>query len=250
VNLFYAASLNKGVFISRGEYILCLNDDVVLDANFISEASRGFFAGKNIGMVSGKVFRDDAETIDSVGIRPDIFRRAKEKGYGKAAGKSFEKEAFIFGPGGAAAFYRKKMLEDIKYDCQYFDEDLIMFYEDLDAAWRGRNYGWRGYYVPSAAAYHIRGGSFRPDAGLNKPFARRYLDNKMHAWLIKNRYIVMLKNESAAGLILHIVPALLFGLLELAYAFFCRRQVIRALKGHYWIRRALAKRKYCFPSRY
>lgn len=41
-NLFYAGALNKGINLSRGEFILCLNDDVILDRQFIQEALRGF----------------------------------------------------------------------------------------------------------------------------------------------------------------------------------------------------------------
>ncbi|MFA5069313.1 MAG: glycosyltransferase family 2 protein [Candidatus Omnitrophota bacterium] len=248
MNLFYAASLNKGISISRGEFILCLNDDICLDMNFINKARAGFFVNDRVGMVSGKVLRDSIAAIDSAGLSPDIFRRAKERGYGRPDGRPFGKECYIFGPGGAAAFYRREMLEDIRVCRWYFDEDLIMFYEDLDIAWRAKNYGWKGYYIPSAVAYHARGGSFRPDAGLNKPFARRYLDSKAHAWLIRNRYAVMLKNESVLGLILHIAPVMLFGLLELAYALFRNPGAIGILSDIHWMSAALAKRRGCFPA--
>ena len=54
-NLYYGAALNQGISLSQGEFILCLNDDVVLDEKFIQEALGGFRVNRNIGLVSGKI---------------------------------------------------------------------------------------------------------------------------------------------------------------------------------------------------
>jgi GT2 family glycosyltransferase len=218
-NLFYAASLNKGIELSSGEFILCLNDDVFLGKDFIKEAVRGFSSSHAIGMVTGKILRNDKQTLDSTGLFLSVFRTAKERGYGNADKGRFQREGFVFGASGAAAFYRRKMLEEIKEDNEYFDEDLVMFYEDLDIAWRANRLGWKGYYMPKAIAYHVRGGSFRPVSGLNRPFARRYLDDKLHADLIKNRYIVMIKNQNPAALILHIIPFIIYDACQWACVF-------------------------------
>jgi Predicted glycosyltransferases len=37
-NLFYSPALNKGIDLSKGSFILCLNDDVTLDEKFVEEA--------------------------------------------------------------------------------------------------------------------------------------------------------------------------------------------------------------------
>jgi len=211
-NLFYAASLNKGIELSIGEFILCLNDDVLLDRDFVREAVRGFSVGENIGMITGKILRNDKNILDSTGLFLSMFRTAKERGYGKADMGQFESKGFVFGVSGAAAFYRRKMLDEIKEGKEYFDTSLVMFYEDLDIAWRANRFGWKGYYIPDAIAYHVRGGSFRPDSGLNKPIARRYLNSNLHVDLIKNRYIVMIKNEKLITFFLHIIPIFLYDL--------------------------------------
>ena len=216
-NLFYAASLNKGMQLSEGEFILCLNDDVYLDKEFIKETLKGFFLRKDIGMISGKILRSDKKTLDSTGLYLSVFRTAGERGYGKPDLGQFEEEGQIFGPSGAAAFYRKKMLDQIREGEEYFDTDLVMFYEDLDVAWRANIFHWKGFYMPKAVAYHARGGSFRPDSGLNKPIARRYLDDKLHADLIKNRYLVMIKNENMLNFISHIMPVLLYDICAWIY---------------------------------
>lgn len=217
VNLFYAASLNKGIGLSKGAFVLCLNDDVHLDKEFIREALKGFFLRKDIGMVSGKILRRDAKTLDSTELYLSIFLTAKERGYGRRDTGQFEKEGFIFGPSGAAAFYRRKMLDEIKEGEEYFDSDFEMFYEDLDIAWRANMFRWRGYYMPKAIAYHARGGSFRPDSGMDKPAARRYLSGKLYSDLVKNRYAVIIKNENILNLMPRIAPILLYDLCAWVY---------------------------------
>ncbi|MDD5691776.1 MAG: glycosyltransferase family 2 protein [Candidatus Omnitrophica bacterium] len=226
-NLYYGPSLNKGIQLSSGEYILCLNDDVSLDKEFIGEAIRGFSIKDSIGMVSGKILRPDGSTLDSTGLFLTVWRTAKERGYGKPDRGQFEDAGFIFGVSGSLAFYRKSMLEDIRRDGNYFDPRFRMFYEDLDISWRAHKRAWQAYYIPQAKAFHVRGGSWRPDSGLGKPICRRYLDDRLHSELIKNRYLSILKNESFFGLLAHLLPIALYDLCAWAYVFLFRRNVIK-----------------------
>lgn len=219
---FYAQALNKGIGLSIGEFVLCLNDDVVLDKDFIQQALKGFRIKDNIGMVSGKILRSDGKTLDSTGLFLSPWRAPGERGYGRPDSGQFEKAGFIFGVNGAAAFYRKQMLEDIKDANGYFDSRFGMFYEDLDVSWRANRRNWRAYYLPTALAYHVRGGSFRPDSGIGKAVARKYLDSRLHCDLIRNRYLTISKNETFRGFLLHLIPILIYDLCAWGYVLiFC-----------------------------
>lgn len=226
-NPYYCPALNLGIGKSKGEFILCLNDDVILDAGFIVNALKGFYANDKIGMVSGKILRVDGKTIDSAGLFLSCWRTAKERGYGSKDRGQFEKEECVFGVNGAAAFYRKKMLDEIRVGGEYFDSDFRMFYEDLDIAWRSQNSGWRGYYMPCAIAYHIRGGTARAQGGLDKPYARRYLRDDLHVDLIKNRYFTIIKNESFPGFLTHLPGILLYDLMAWGYLLIFRPRLIK-----------------------
>lgn len=224
-NLYYGVSQNLGIGLSKGEFILCLNDDVVLDASFIRLAGRGFLKDECIGMVSGKILRQDGLILDSTGLFLGAGYSSVERGYGRLDRGQFEKPGFIFGVGGAAAFYRRKMLEDIKDEWGYFDSRFLMFYEDLDVSWRANRRGWKAYYAPQAKACHVRGGSLRRQDGLNRPIARKYIDDRMHAELIKNRYLTISKNASSILLLMHIVPVLLYDFCSWAYVLVFRPKV-------------------------
>lgn len=226
-NLFYTGALNKGIQLAQGEFILCLNDDVVLDKNFIRESLKGFLVDEQVGSVSGKILRSDRKTYDSTGLFLSAWRTAKERGYGRPDLGQFDKSGFIFGVSGSAAFYRKVMLEAVKKQGGYFDADFRMFYEDLDLSWRAQKCGWLAYYVPTALIYHARGGSFRPDSGMNKPRARKYLNDRLHCDLIKNRYLTILKNETFFSFLGHLIPICIYDLYAWAYVIFFRPKVIK-----------------------
>jgi GT2 family glycosyltransferase len=227
-NLYYGASLNKGIGASCGEFVLCLNDDVILERDFIRQALEGFLVKDKVGMVSGKIMRTDGATIDSTELCLSLCYSAKERGYGKKDAGRFNRPGFIFGVSGAVAFYRREMLKDIKQD-DYFDHRLRMFYEDLDISWRANRRGWRGYYIPAAKALHVRGGSLRADNGLNKPMARKYLNDALHSDLIKNRYLVILKNATPFGFLVHLIPIILYDLCAWSYVMFFRPKVAEIL---------------------
>jgi GT2 family glycosyltransferase len=250
-NLFYTGALNKGIQLSRGEFILCLNDDVVLDTKFIQEALAGFLVKENIGLVSGKILRRNRKTLDSTGLFLSVWRTAKERGYGQADSGQFDKSGFIFGVSGSAAFYRKEMLEAIKKKGDYFDADFRMFYEDLDISWRAHRYGWLAYYIPTALIYHVRGGSFRPDSGIDKPIARKYLNDQLHCDLIKNRYLTILKNETFFSFLLHFIPILIYDLCAWTYVIFFHPKVSKLFFSRFFMKINKRMRKAClFKKRF
>lgn len=231
-NLFYAAGLNQGIAASGGDFVLCLNDDVVLAPTFIEEALKGFDVGKNIGMVSGRILRSDGKTIDSTGLFLSAFLTPTERGYGTLDRGQCSAAGPVFGVTGAVAFYRRAMLEALADAGAYFDPGYQMFYEDLELAWRAQRRGWRGYYVPSAIAYHLRGASCRRPQGLNRPCARRYLSDALHTCLVQNRYRTLARHLTVTGFLLHAAPLLLYECMLWAFLLFCRPAVAKkSIKG-------------------
>jgi GT2 family glycosyltransferase len=206
-NLFFTQAQNHGIKASSGEFILCLNDDVILEDNFIDELVKAIRLDERIGMISGKILRMDKVTIDSTGLFLGKSRKPVERGFNQKDIGQYNKEGDIFGVSGAAAFYRRAMLEDIKDENGYFDQRYEMFYEDLDLAWRANKKGWRGYYTPKAIAYHKRGASaktFFPGPRFLKKYKFVYLNNNLKIRLIKNRYLTIIKNDSFWGIIFNL----------------------------------------------
>ncbi|MFC1630944.1 glycosyltransferase family 2 protein [Candidatus Omnitrophota bacterium] len=206
-NLLFCPAQNQGIGLSHGEFVLCLNDDLILDEGFLAAMVKAAKSDPRIGMVSGCILRQDRETVDSTGLFLAKSRKPLERGYGQNLRMRFRKPEYVFGVGGAAAFFRRNMLEEIKLESDYFDEDYGIFYEDLDICWRAQNRNWRGYYTPAALAYHKRGGTVRqvrPRPAFLGNYNLACLSRELKLGLIRNRYRTIIKNDSLKSFLLNL----------------------------------------------
>lgn len=200
-NAGFSAALNEGIRRSSGEMVMSLNTDVVLERTFVSELVRTLAADPRAGSASGKLLRfppyGGDNLIDSAGHIVFRNRLAENICEGERGATSCLEPVEVFGTCGAAALYRREMLEDVRVRDEYFDEQFFAFWEDLDMDWRSRLRGWKCLYNPAAIAYHRRGG-----AGYRKSLVVEY-----HNY--KNRYLLMLKNDSPRFLARNL-PGILF----------------------------------------
>lgn len=208
-NLLFCKAQNQGIDTAKGNFILCLNSDVVLDKSYLKEVLSSIESGAKIGMVSGKILRSDKKILDSTGLFLGRNRKAVERGYGKNDNGQYNKPEYIFGTSGACAFLRKSMLMDIKDKNGYFDERFGMYYEDLDLCWRANKKGWKAYYNPKAIAYHVRGGTAVSANGAQGPIFP-YIARGLKKRYILNRYRCMIKNDSLKGVLLNLPFILLY----------------------------------------
>ncbi len=201
-NLGFCGGNNVGLKRARGVYILFLNADARLEPTYLEEALKAF-DGADVGMVAGKLLRFDRRTLDTTGQLLTRSRRAKERGYGEIDRGRYDLPGEVFSVCGAAALYRRDVIDAVSLDGEFFDEDFFSFFEDFDAGWRARNLGWRCRYQPSAVALHFRGGTqegSRPSEGGGA--RRRQMTRRpphVQAHIVKNRYLAMIKNESAGS---------------------------------------------------
>ncbi|HZE89044.1 MAG TPA: glycosyltransferase family 2 protein [Verrucomicrobiae bacterium] len=193
---------NQALKRATGVFILCLNADAILDPSFIERGLQGFTATHRVGAVSGKILRFDGVTIDSAGQRLTRARRIVDRGYGTRDDGRYDAGEEVFSVCGAAALYWRGMIDAVSESGAFFDEAFFAFCEDMDVSWRARRAGFRVWYEPSARVRHFRGGSQAGSGGLLGRFfqtARRPAAIRAH--IVKNRWLMILKNDSRAALL-------------------------------------------------
>lgn len=209
-NIGFAAAHNRLIAASRGAYYLCLNPDAVLKPDYISELVAAMEGTLSAGSATGRLLRMDAPLVlDSTGIVMTRDQRHLDRGADEpASGRYDAGPEEIFGPSGAAALYRRAMLDDVAVDGEYFDEDFFAYREDADLAWRARIQGWTSLYVPAALAHHRRRVT---------PSRRRHLPSAINRYSVRNRFLLRLKNQSARESLTFLWPTLLRDLQVVGY---------------------------------
>ena len=212
-NRLFTGAMNQGIVISKGEFVLSLNNDVILSPDFIQESALVMKKDEKIGMVCGlllwseRVGDQSSEKIDSAGQALSRSKRPCERGHGCLNRNQFNQIEEVFGVPGACGMYRRQMLEEIALSRgEYFDRSFGLFYEDLELAWRAQKKGWKGFFVPTAIAYHVRGLTTKvhlPRWGWLKRFHAANLGREDASRLIRNRQITLHRHNSWLKWILH-----------------------------------------------
>jgi len=220
-NLGYSGGANRLIREADGyEYILLLNPDAVLDPRCLEEMVRVMESAPGVGSVGGKLVLGDsrldggrADTtprlLDSTGHLIFRSRRIIDRGHGELDVGQYETSEEVFSICGAAVLFRRRMLEEVQIDGEYFDEDFFAYKEDVDICWRAQLLGWSSYYNPAATAHHLRGWKRRDDRR-SVPWVRKY-----HSF--KNHYLMMIKNELPSLFWRDFLPILWLGVRAMAY---------------------------------
>lgn len=176
-NRGYGAAINTGIKSADGDYILSLNNDTILDRNFVSHIRSAMDSDTSVGMCASKMVFPDGR-INSTGISIGWSGAAWDRGIFQEDTCQYDLPGEVFGPCGGAALYRRKMLDEIGY----FDEDFFLYMEDVDVAFRGRLAGWRCFYEPQAVIVHHHGGA----AGYHSDLSIYYGNRNIIWYFIKD----------------------------------------------------------------
>lgn len=200
-NLGYAEGHNIGIQAASGEYIICMNPDIILEADFVSRAIKIMQKDDRIGVLGGKLYRMNAagaktKIIDSTGLKIFKSRRVIDRGNGEIDQNQYNHLEQVFGISGALPVFRKKALEDIQINGEYFDRDFENYKEDIDLCWRLNLYGWKCVYSPSAVAYHERAAGSGEKMSLKNMLAlKKGHSFRAKYFSFKNQSLMLAKND-------------------------------------------------------
>ncbi|MFH1409364.1 MAG: glycosyltransferase family 2 protein [Nanoarchaeota archaeon] len=171
-NLGFAAGNNKGIEAAKGDFVFILNNDTMLDPECLTYLMQSVEGKTRVGMVAPKMLLPDGD-IDTYGIK------LKASGLSSDIKTTRDKPLC---PCGGAAFYRKKVLEEIKFGGDYFDSDFFIYYEDLDLGLRARSRLWKCASQPRAIVHHDHGATMkRSDKSI-------FLGTRNRIWTIRKNY--------------------------------------------------------------
>jgi GT2 family glycosyltransferase len=150
-NLGWGAGNNVGIRASAAPHVIVLNSDAVAQPGFARELVASAEADPRVGLVAAKVLDHERPwIIDTVGHR--LYLDGLNRGRGRLERDlgQYDAEREALFPSGAAALYRRSMLEEIGL----FDERFFLYGDDAELGLRARLAGWRCAFNPRAVALH------------------------------------------------------------------------------------------------
>jgi N-acetylglucosaminyl-diphospho-decaprenol L-rhamnosyltransferase len=213
-NLGFAAGNNAGARTARGAMLAFLNNDTVVEPDWLARLSRALTAQPQFALATSRlVFLDDPSIVDSAG---DGYLRAGgafKHGYGGHAEDALISRE-VFGACGGAFLTRRAVFEALGG----FDERFFMVYEDVDLSYRARLLGFRCWYAADAIVRHAGSATL----GVASPAAVYYGQRNLEwTWL---------KNTPRALLIRTAIPHAIYSLAGMSH-YATRGRFVPALRG-------------------
>jgi len=157
---------NVGAARAAGDILLFLNNDTVIDSDFVAPLLRRFETTPRAGVVGPKLLNQDGSFQLSAGHLPTFAREVVDKAIAAAINRGnravhravenrFARARQVGWVTGAALAVRR----DIFVAVGGFDESFFMYFEDKDLCARAQAAGFEVWFDPASELRHLRGGS-------------------------------------------------------------------------------------------
>ena len=215
-NLGYAGGCNLGAGQARGEVLLFLNPDTVVEEGAVAELARTV-SEDGVGAAMGRLLLlSDPAVLNSRGAVIHIAGLGWSSGHGEPASTVTEPMEITYANGSVLAMPRV-LFEELGG----FTEELFLYHEDLELGWRARMRGQRIVLNPAADVLHEYEHARNPEK---------------YYFMERNR-LVFVASAYSGRLLLLLAPVLLLAELGLT-AVALREGWLRAkLRGWGWVGR-------------
>lgn len=192
-NYGFSKIVNKGIRISKGDYVILLNNDTKIDKNFIKELVNSLEKHKDcVGCTSKILDFFDPNILGSAGDIMNTFGQSFPRGFKDKADRYNSSEE-VFMITGGASIYRKKVFKKVGF----FDESYFFYGEDSDWCFRAQLMGYKFWYEPKAIVYHRLGATSKKMSKIIQYFLFRNMtltilkDFPMKIFFKKWRFVII-----------------------------------------------------------
>lgn len=154
-NLGFAGANNQGIKLAlenKAEYVLLLNNDTMVEPDFLSKMVQEAEEDETVGIVGPLInFYADQNKIWSAGGRiTNNFTRGELIAYQEKDEGEYQAAEQVDYISGTCFLIKMEAIKKIGL----ISEDYFLYYEDTDWCLRASRAGWRSLLVPQAKIYH------------------------------------------------------------------------------------------------
>jgi GT2 family glycosyltransferase len=150
-NMGFTVGNNIGIKKAKGEYILVLNNDTILDCHSVAEAMMPFSNDKRVGAVALKIrLYPLTRFLNSIGNSLRDHGWGSDNYFGQLDLGQHDHHYEVFSACFAAVLLDRKAIEEVGL----LHPNYFIYYEDVDWCFRARRLGWKVVSAPQAIVYH------------------------------------------------------------------------------------------------
>jgi GT2 family glycosyltransferase len=173
-NIGFCAANNRAAESARGEFLVFLNPDTVVDPDWLTRLLEPF-ADPSVGMTTSKILlMEEPNRINTCGNDIHLTGLTLCRGLGRLR-EAFPESEEVAAVSGAAFVIRSDLFRTLGG----FDEDFFIYMDETDLSVRARLAGWRCRTAPHSLVWH----DYNLRFGSEKIFLQE-----------RNRYQMLLKN--------------------------------------------------------
>lgn len=228
-NLGFAEGNNIGIraAIEDGaDYVLLLNNDTVVDVNFLTELVKCSIVDKTIAIAQPKTLNYYNLKLESTGNRMDIFGFSRGRGLYEEDSGQYDNLLYgkFFYACGCCILITRDLILDLGINI--FDSAYFAYFEDIDLSWSTRLLGYNIIYCPTSICMHK-----------GSKTAVRLKSKTMLYMVYKNHLRTLIKNYSIINiLIITPIPIIIYFATSLAFTIYKKdmEYIIFFLKSLSW----------------
>lgn len=170
-NLGYTKAMNQGLHASKGNYLVQLNPDVIVNPKTFQMLVKWMDENRDVGISIPKVLNQDGSLqkqcrrsfarpleVISYFLKLDrIFPNHRVIGNYVKSYLPEDEISEVDAVSGSCMMIRREVIDEIGF----LDERFFAYQEDTDFCFRAKKTGWKVFYLPFAQVVHLggRGGS-------------------------------------------------------------------------------------------
>ncbi|OGL44696.1 MAG: hypothetical protein A2161_14695, partial [Candidatus Schekmanbacteria bacterium RBG_13_48_7] len=219
-NYGFAEGYNRAINQIDDEYIALLNNDTIVDPNWLSPLISPLLENAKIAFTGSRIFFNGSRDLiihaggrfTTVGLGIDMF-------LGKPSSElSCQQSISAFVCGAAMAFSKYRFIELGAFDTSYF-----AYGEDVDICWRAWMFGYEVIHVPESIVYH----HFSAATSWESPTKIRLCH--------RNKYFNIIKNMELLPLFFALIIALCYDILKMIiFVSDLNFTALQAILNGYW----------------
>tara|TARA_R110002072_G_scaffold159408_7_gene310473 strand:+ start:407 stop:1330 length:924 start_codon:yes stop_codon:yes gene_type:complete len=180
------------------DYICLLNNDTIVEPDFLDYLVEPFVKDPQIGVTTGKIYYEYDRNIIWYGGADINLKRGWPKiaDYnGVATANGANRPRYVSFVSGCLMMFSKESISTLKG----FDEQFFMYCEDLELCLRTSGSGMKMYYEPRSIIYHkVQGSSSANEVGMKASNPRLAF---IYSNMKSNQYLALKKNTTGINML-------------------------------------------------